>query len=810
MVVNVRIIPKIEKRDAVDHIEDIVRVSDGIMVARGDLGVEDPIEQVPELQKQIISASNSRAIAVITATQMLESMVNNPSPTRAEVTDVANAIFDGTDAVMLSEETAVGKYPVECLRALNNVSQNIEILFLALLLSASKRDALPIMVTPMTLKHEKSSNERESPVWSSARTTQQFSADFDSGQQKKHLWKTLVRRKVLHEYKQIADYGLIGDQKTCALVGIDGSIDWFCIPRFDSPSIFAAILDLKKGGCFRVMPKADSFQSYQHYDGLTNILVTEFQTDTGNLTLTDFMPCFKIGGTMVSSGEIHRRLQCISGEMDVEVYLKPRLDYVSSTAQRMKRLKGMGYSFYSTDPKTRQEFALITPLEFKKINGSILSLSFTMKQRDQTDLVLRYGGAKMHHQENPKTDIKLQETRTFWKKWIGKSTYSGKWREEVLRSALLLKLLIYSPTGAIIASPTTSLPERIGGTRNWDYRYSWIRDSSFVLWAFHALGFTEEAKTYLSWIVSIFFLTAGNLQIMLGVGGERDLTERLLPRLKGYMNSQPVRVGNGAWDQFQLDVYGILLDALYFSHKHGGGIEKEVFTYLIRPIVEALEKNWKKADCGIWEVRGEKKHFVYSKMWCWVALDRAIKISRALGMQADAGKWSALRDKIKDEILKKGWNESLGAFVRSYGSKGLDSANLLMPLVRFIDANDPKMLSTVEKTKKELMRKGKFLYRYRSHDGLPGKEGAFLICSFWLVNCLTMAGNIEEAEKILDSLLKFSNHLGLFSEEIDPEKETMLGNFPQAFTHMGFITAATSLGKALAKKDAESKLIDFE
>src|SRR5487761_740192 len=762
MVVNVRIIPKIEKRDAVDHIEDIVRVSDGIMVARGDLGVEDPIEQVPELQKQIISASNSRAIAVITATQMLESMVNNPSPTRAEVTDVANAIFDGTDAVMLSEETAVGKYPVECLRALNNVSQNIEILFLALLLSASKRDALPIMVTPMTLKHEKSSNERESPVWSSARTTQQFSADFDSGQQKKHLWKTLVRRKVLHEYKQIADYGLIGDQKTCALVGIDGSIDWFCIPRFDSPSIFAAILDKRKGGSFKILPKSKEFETRQFYEGLTNILITEFKNEEGHLQILDFMPCFKVSRIVVSTGEILRRIT-------------------------------------SPDPGTQLGLSLITSLKFNEIKKGKLFASKRLAEGETTDLVLRYGEAGLHIGEDPLIEMKLADTRAYWKRWSSMCKYKGKWQDFVLRSALALKLLVYSPTGAIVAAPTPSLPEEIQGVRNWDYRYSWVRDSSFVLWAFHSIGHDESEDSYLDWLMSTFYLTAQNMQVMVGIGGERNLTEKTIDNLEGYKGSKPVRIGNGAWDQFQLDLYGILVDALYFSHIHKQRVTKKVYEHLIKPVVKIVEDVWDKPDSGIWEVRGGKRQFVYSKVWCWVAIDRAVKMAGALNMKDDVQKWSKFRDRIRETIYARGLNNSIKSFVQSYDSTDLDSANLLMPQVKFINGKDPKMISTIKQIKKSLMSEGKFLYRYKTKDGLPGDEGAFLICSFWLVSCLTMAGKLDEADKLLDSLLKCSNHVGLFSEEIDPKDGSMLGNCPQAFTHMGFITAAAGLEKAKMK-----------
>jgi len=613
-------------------------------------------------------------------------------------------------------------------------------------------------------------------------------------------WRRIIREDALKKYKQISDYGLIGDLKTCALVGIDGSIDWFCIPRFDSPSVFGSLLDVKKGGRFLVMPTDEEFDSYQHYDGPTNILVTEFRTKAGGLAgLTDFMPCFKVANTMVSSGEIHRRLGCLEGELEMEIFIKPRFNY-GGVIPKVEYLDHRGYTFYAQSREIRQELALLTPLKLEEVDEATLSLAVKMKKGDQLDLVVRYGGAKLHHRENAYTEIKLRETRTFWTDWIEKCTYEGKWKNEVLRSALSLRLLVYSGTGAIIAAPTTSLPEEIGGVRNWDYRYSWIRDSTFVLWALHSLGHNEEAQKYMNWLLSIFYLTGGNLQVMLGVSGERDLSEISLGHLEGYKDSAPVRVGNGAWDQFQLDVYGILLDAMYFTHKHGGGLGRKVYEHLVKEIMDALKEDWKKPDCGIWEVRGERKHFVYSKMWCWVAADRAVKIARAHGQTEDAREFAKLRDEIKAEIFKNGWSDSLNSFVRSYGSEELDSANLLMPQVRFINPKDPRMIATIDRTMEKLLEHGKYLYRYLTEDGLPGREGAFLICSFWLVNCLTMAGRLEEAEKLMDELVRNSNHLGLFSEEIDPRDSTMLGNFPQAFTHMGFVTAATALGRALRDK----------
>ena len=606
----------------------------------------------------------------------------------------------------------------------------------------------------------------------------------------------LIRRADHPSYKNISDYGLVGDLRTAALIGIDGSIDWLCIPRFDSPSVFGAILDARKGGRFRVCPVAEQFESYQYYEPLTNILITQFRLGSAKVRLTDFMTCFKIEETFVTSGELLRMVECVAGDIEVEVLFEPRFGY-GAIVPNVRSVKHIGYSFFSPVSENRQEIALLTSLDLADVGQGTLTTTLALKEGDKLDLVLRSGGARFHHSEDSHASIKLRETREFWTRWVDRCNYSGKWRDELLRSALALKLLQYSPTGAIVAAPTTSLPEQIGGTRNWDYRYSWIRDSSFVLWAFHSLGYNEEAKKYTDWLTSVFCLTIGNLQPMLGVAGERDLSERTLDFLEGYKRSAPVRVGNGAWDQFQLDIYGIMLDALYFSHKHGSGLQRKVYDYLIEPMIMALAEVWTKPDCGIWEVRSQEEHFVYSKVWAWVAVDRAIKIARSMGISQNLAKWTELREKIRSQIIERGFDESLGAFVRSYDSKDLDAANLLMPQVRFIAADDPKMISTIDLTMKKLVSNGKYVYRYLAEDGIPGREGAFLVCSFWLVNCLVLAGRLEEAEKMLDSLLPAANHLGLFSEEIDPQTEMMLGNFPQAFTHMGFIVAASNLGRAM-------------
>jgi len=586
--------------------------------------------------------------------------------------------------------------------------------------------------------------------------------------------------------------------KSCALVGVDGSIDWHCTPRFDSPSVFGAILDSEKGGRFQICPTADSFEASQKYEPLTNILQTSFCVNSANVTLTDFMPCFEVQRTLVSAGELHRRIECTSGKMEVEAHFEPRPGYGRHIPE-IERQHNKGYSFASRSENPNQGMTLLTTLEFTEVSKGTIISRFELKEGQKMDLVLRQSSEGLHHSVDPKTDTKLRETKEYWKNWVSKCNFNGRWKDQVLRSALTLKLLVYSPTGAIIAAPTTSLPEEIGGTRNWDYRFSWVRDSSFVLWAFHSLGFREEANSYLDWLLGVFCLMIDNLQPMLGITGDRDLFEKSLEHLSGYKGSFPARIGNDAWKQFQLDLYGIFIDALYFSHRHARGVDRKVFDYLVRPMISALEEMWTRPDCGIWEVRSQKEHFVYSKMWAWVGVDRALKIAGERGYREEIDRWTVLKDKIREEIFTKGYDEKIQAFVRSYGSKELDAANLLMPQLRFISADDPKMNSTIDATLKTLLAKNKFVYRYLTEDGLPGKEGAFLICSFWLVNCLTMGGRLEEAQKIMDSVAGYANHLGLFSEEVDPETGNMLGNFPQAFTHMGFITAAVNLTEAMEK-----------
>ncbi|MEM3655324.1 MAG: glycoside hydrolase family 15 protein [Thermoprotei archaeon] len=592
--------------------------------------------------------------------------------------------------------------------------------------------------------------------------------------------------------KHISDYGLIGDLRTCALVGLDGSIDWLCVPRFDSPSVFGAILDVERGGFFRICPHNSTFKVHQEYDGPTSILVTDFESQQGGFSVTDFMPCFKVSGVLVSCGEVHRRISWKWGSPSVEVSVAPKMNY-GLHVPSVRRVGSNGYLFYSERHRS-QDLALLTSLEFENVEGGV-STVLELGEGKFLDLVLRYGGVELHHSAEADTETKLAETRRFWIRWSSQIRYNGPWKHEVLRSALTLKMLVYAPTGAMIAAPTTSLPEEIGGVRNWDYRYSWLRDSCFALWALHAVGYDKEANDFLKWVINTYYFSGGELQVLLGVTGERNLHEKILNNLRGYMNSKPVRVGNGAWNQLQLDLFGVVLDAFYYSHKHGKGINRKLYLSVIRPLMERVEALWDKPDCGIWEVRGEKLHFVYSKVWCWVAADRAHKIAKKLGLR-EAERWAQLRAKIKSKVLKEGFDPTRSTFVRAFHTKDVDSANLLMPLVGFIDPKDERFISTMRETVNSLKCGDGLLYRYIAEDGLPGREGAFLLCSFWYATCLAKVGEKQRATELVNKLLHYSNHLGLFSEEVDPKTGELLGNFPQAFTHMGFVMAAKAISEA--------------
>ncbi|MFQ5761850.1 MAG: glycoside hydrolase family 15 protein [Candidatus Bathyarchaeia archaeon] len=591
-------------------------------------------------------------------------------------------------------------------------------------------------------------------------------------------------------YKRISDYGIIGDMHSCALVGLDGSIDWCCFPRFDSPSVFAAILDLRKGGKFQIAPSGD-YEAEASYEKHTNILQTIFHTAGGTVKLTDIMPCHMHQGTLLSYHEIIRKVESLDGNVPMRLVFEPRLNYARGDTHITCRQK-------SGIAKSGKDSLTLSSSVNLRGSKEHLYANFVIKKGKEKWFAAKYGHTMLLDVSEYQPNMKLERTRLFWKDWAHHCTYKGRWKEDVLRSALTLKLLQYAPTGAIVAAATTSLPEGIGGVRNWDYRYTWLRDGAFSLYALNLLGQYGEAASFLSWFLSVARKSGVNLQIMYGVQGEKYLKEEELNHLEGYMKSKPSRVGNAAYEQFQLDVYGIMVDAAYFSHRYVHARLTEIFEE-IRNIVDFVSRVWTHPDRGIWEIRGEPSHHVHSKMWAFVAVDRGVRLARALGYYEDAERWKPIRKKIRNDILEKGWSNEKKAFAMYYGGNHLDASNLLMPLVGFLPATDPRMTATIERTVEDLSKDG-LVMRYKIDDNLEGDEGAFIICSFWLVDCLTKLGRLEEAQKLFEKLLTHANHLGLYSEEIGLKTGKALGNFPQAYTHMAFINAAINLDNALTEK----------
>ncbi|MDH4359730.1 MAG: glycoside hydrolase family 15 protein [Nitrospirota bacterium] len=602
-------------------------------------------------------------------------------------------------------------------------------------------------------------------------------------------------------YKNIGDYGIIGDLHTIALVGIDGSIDWCCLPRFDSPSLFGAILDHKVGGYFKIAPVRKG-NTRQMYLPETNILLTRFLQHDGVGELTDFMPIESDeAGYRPRRHQIIRMLSVVRGTVTFRLECAPAFNFGRNPHEMEIRPKGL--IFQSGD----QSVGLVSPIPLHT-QENIAYQEFTLHQGESLTFFLEYLETKNGEQllSTPESgDEAFRNTSAFWQRWLSQCQYDGRWREVVHRSALTLKLLTYAPTGAIVAAPTTSLPENIGGPRNWDYRYTWIRDAAFSIYGLLRLGFTVEASRFMDWLNArcCELNPDGSIQLMYGVDGRRDLTEEELPHLDGHRSSRPVRIGNGAASQLQMDMYGALMDAVYLYNKHGASISYDLWVNLCR-LLDFVCDNWEQPDEGIWEVRGGRRHFVYSKVMCWVALDRGIRLADKRGFPGNRTRWMVERDRIYREIMERGWNADLGAFVQSYDSDALDAANLIMPLVFFVSPTDPRMLSTIDRTLEQLSL-GSLVYRYENgkaaSDGLDSEEGTFSMCTFWLVEALTKAGRLTEARLIFEKMLTYANHLRLYAEEVSHSGE-QLGNFPQAFTHFGLITAACNLDLALNTKRA--------
>ncbi len=602
-------------------------------------------------------------------------------------------------------------------------------------------------------------------------------------------------------YQSIEDHGIIGDLRTTALVALDGSIDWLCLPRFDSPSVFAAILDDHKGGVFRIAPlDTAGVRSHQFYWPDTNVLVTSFLDANGASEVTDFMPIFN------RRSQVVRRVRAFRGSMAIRMECRPAFNY-GRDSHHLQLLPG-GARFHS--PYLRLELTASRDLSQ---DGSGLTSEFVLREGEEATFVLRPAPDGTDESLSTVSDAEslewAQATAEYWRAWLSRSNYRGRWREMVERSALVLELLTYEPTGAMVAAPTCSLPERLGGVRNWDYRYNWIRDAGFTLYGLVRVGLTDEAVRFMGWLEQRCreLEPDGALQTVYGIDGRKTLTEETLSHLEGHKGSGPVRIGNAAYLQTQLDIYGALLDAVYLYNKYASPISAELWKG-VRRLVDWVCSQWRDLDCGIWEVRGPQQHFVYSKLMCWVAVDRALRLAIRRSFPADHARWLTCRDEIYEEILAQGWNPKLRSFVQSYGSDALDAGSLVMPLVFFMSPNDPMMLDTIAAIARPVgkggLMGGHTVFRYsaeRTDDGITGGEGTFNMCTFWLVEALTRASRADpsrlpQARLIFENMLSLSNHLGLYSEETGVCGEA-LGNFPQAFTHMGLISAAFNLDRAL-------------
>jgi GH15 family glucan-1,4-alpha-glucosidase len=598
-------------------------------------------------------------------------------------------------------------------------------------------------------------------------------------------------------YPPIADYALLSDCHSCALVSSDGSIDWCTFHRVEARPVFGRILDWAKAGFFRVAPLDDDYEPTRRYLPGTNVLETTFTTPTGTLVLTDFF-AYRVpepGEDVHLAHPDHQLIRiarCTEGEVAVKVKFVPRYDYGLTTPRLETLADDLVVAYGGADA-----LVLHSELPFGHAELSATQGNRTLQAGEDAFVVLTY---QLPHELEPRrltrdeVHAKLESTCSTWAAWADRCTYEGPYREQVVRSALVLKGLTNGPTGAIVAAATTSLPEEIGGERNWDYRFSWLRDSALTLNALFALGYDEEARAYVAWLKRTTAGRASELQIMYGVGGERLLPEVELDWLEGYRGSRPVRIGNGAYSQFQLDVFGELLDTVWVYRRHGGEID-DVFWEFLGRVAGAVIDRWREPDQGIWEIRGEPRHFTYSKVMAWVALDRVVRIAELDGREGALEEWRANRDELRELIERDGVDPGSSAFVQSFGDGGkLDASNLMIPIVGFVEHTDPRARATFERTIAELSADG-FVYRYVTDgvDGLSGDEATFAICSFWLVECLARAGETERARELFERLLGFCNDVGLLAEEIDPHSGELIGNFPQAFSHLGLIQAAIAL-----------------
>jgi len=633
----------------------------------------------------------------------------------------------------------------------------------------------------------------------------------------------------IRTYQPIDSYGVIGDCHSVVLVAPDGSVDWGCLPDFDSPAIFCRLLDAERGGYFQIAPTDNAIPGSQRYLRGSNVLQTRFSSSAGELVLTDFMPVETLSAWQFrelnnntwtrEDGSCHclvRVVECIRGEMPVTMTLKVSPDYAAAPSEVSLLSDDMGAVI--SGGQQHVGLGIVGAYRVPSFTMSVapdpeglhpvIVVQATLQEGERLLFAVGVGrnaraarrlAERELHERN--FDWELAHTLHCWRTWLEGSNYRGPYAEWVQRSALVLKMMTYAPTGAIVAAPTTSLPENLGGIRNWDYRFTWLRDATFTLYALSMLGFTEEAHAFTHWLRRLSYSNGEDLQIMYGIRGERELPERELANLDGYWDSRPVRIGNGAVSQKQLDVFGEVLDCIHLYRRQGsferyGEKLEGTLWAMMRLMVEHVCSHWQEPDSGIWEVRDGLHHFVYSKVMCWVALDRGIRAAEQLHLEADLPRWRQVRDQIRTDVLTYGYNTQIGAFTQSYGSTALDASSLLLPLVGFIPPTDPRMRSTVDRINEQLTDRHGFVYRYRGADGLIGDEATFTLCTFWLVDNIAMQGRVGEARSLFERLLSYSGQLGLFSEEVDATSKMALGNYPQAFTHIALINSAHNLRKA--------------
>ncbi|MFD5425276.1 glycoside hydrolase family 15 protein [Streptomyces sp. NPDC127084] len=619
------------------------------------------------------------------------------------------------------------------------------------------------------------------------------------------------------DYPLIEDHGLIGDLQTAALVTTNGTIDWYCTPRFDSPSIFGALLDSEKGGHFKVTPTDTTYSTKQLYLPDTAILVTRFMTEGGAGEVIDFMPV--TGTSATDRHRLVRLLRCVRGSLTFDVDIAPRFDYGRKPHKLHFTEKG---AVFAAEGMELTVHAVREPEDVRLVpvfygDDQDLHFKLTLQAGQERGVVIETfaDGPPRHITHSEFVDL-FEETVQFWRSWLHQSRYSGRWREAVERSAVTLKLMTYAPSGALVAAPTAGLPEQLGGERNWDYRFTWIRDASFSVYALLGLGFTEEAAAFIGWLRDRVHEQAerpgssGPLNIMYRVDGSSDLVEETLDHWEGYAGSNPVRIGNGAAAQLQLDIYGEALDSIFFAHERGIQLDHRGWTSL-RTLVDWLSDNWDQPEEGLWETRGGRQDFTYGRVMSWVAFDRALRLAVASGRPASLARWSTERDKLYEQVMTRGWDPERRAFVQHYGSDVLDSSLLRMSTVGFITPDDPMWTSTLDAMDRELVNDS-LVYRYNpeaSPDGLRGSEGTFSLCTFTYVDALARAGRLNQSRLVLEKMLTYANHLGLYSEEIDLTGR-QLGNFPQAFTHLAFIDTALTLDRELNRREADGAPVSGE